>query len=43
MRAPSVLQSGGVALTPPIDCHMISCDTALLHHFFEVAISEEAA
>ena len=40
MRAASFLQFGGVALTPTKGGGVINCETAFLHHFFEVAITE---
>ena len=43
MRAASFLQFGGISLNPPIDRRMIDCEVALLHHFFEVAITKGVA
>ena len=43
MRAASFLQFGGISLNPPIDRRMIDCEVALLHHFFEVAITQGVA
>jgi hypothetical protein len=43
MRAASFLQFGGISLNPPIDRRVIDCEVALLHHFFEVAITEGVA
>ena len=43
MRAASFLQFGGISLNPPIDRRMIDCEVALLHHFFEIAITEGVA
>src|SRR5262249_23118561 len=43
VRAIPFLQFRSIALDPSIDCRMIDREVALLHHFFEVAITDGIA